>query len=263
MSEDNHIEENAEPLPTKDKSFNWGCVLWVLLGSFCLLVLVALLLPARCGAREAARRMQCTNNLKQLGLALWNYEQAYKCFPPAYTTDEQGRPMHSWRALILPFCEGDKNGYDYDQPWDSPDNLAFAKNSQAPGIFQCPTESRDVNEEFNTSYVMFVGPNAFGDGANCRKVADIKDGAGNTITLCEMSHSGILWTEPRDLNVEEMSFKLNDPDKPCPRSDHSGGLHVAICDGSVRFIPDSIDTELLKALITIDGGEDVKEYGAY
>lgn len=263
MSEDNHVEENAEPLLTKNKSFNWGCVLWVLLGSFCLLVLVALLLPPQCRAREAARRVQCKNHLKQIGLALWNYEQAYKCFPPAYTADEQGRPMHSWRALILPFLEGANEGYDYDQPWDSPNNLAFAKKSWAAIMFRCPTEGRDVNEEFNTSYVMFVGPHAFGDGVNCRKFADIKDGASNTIMVCEMSHSGILWTEPQDLNVEEMSFKLNDPDKPSPRSDHSGGLHITICDGSVRYIFDSIDPELFKALITIDGGEDMKEYKDY
>ena len=68
-------------------------------------ILTALLLPAIQAAREAARRASCSNNLKQINLALLNYENAHKCFPPAYIPDEDGTPMHSWRVLILPYLE--------------------------------------------------------------------------------------------------------------------------------------------------------------
>ncbi len=68
-------------------------------------ILIALLLPAVQAAREAARRAQCQNNLKQIGLALLNYESTFRSFPPAVFTDDHGKPMKSWRVAILPFLE--------------------------------------------------------------------------------------------------------------------------------------------------------------
>src|SRR5439155_8958659 len=90
----------------------------------CLLVcggiLVALLLPAVQAAREAARRMQSQNNLKQIGLALHNYHATYQTFPPAVVTDENGKPLYSGRVLLLPFMEQEAlyNDFDRTQAWD-------------------------------------------------------------------------------------------------------------------------------------------------
>jgi competence protein ComGC len=76
--------------------------LLVVLGIFALLL--AFFLPAAGSARRNfARRAQCTNNLKQIMLALHNYEQAHGALPPAFTVDANGKPLHSWRTLILPF----------------------------------------------------------------------------------------------------------------------------------------------------------------
>src|SRR5690349_18070524 len=80
----------------------------------------AIVLPAMGSAREAARRSTCQCRLKQIGLALHNYLAAEGSFPPAYTVDADGKPMHSWRALILPYFEGGlENSYDFSKPWDS------------------------------------------------------------------------------------------------------------------------------------------------
>src|SRR5207249_4295371 len=76
------------------------------IGGICVIgILVALLLPAVQAAREAARRMQSQNNLKQIVLALHNYHDTFQTFPPGVVTDAAGNPLYSGRVLLLPFME--------------------------------------------------------------------------------------------------------------------------------------------------------------
>lgn len=109
-------------------------------------ILIAMLLPAVQAAREAARRMQCQNNMKQMGLAILNYEGTHKVYPPAYqrdyTADGQNRssvPDHSMLAFILPFTEQTQIAamYDFDLDWSNPKNFGAVKNDIA--IFVCPS----------------------------------------------------------------------------------------------------------------------------
>ena len=109
-------------------------------------VLIALLLPAVQAAREAARRMQCTNNLKQIGLALHNYESSYRVFPPAYSR----RPGHNMLTFILPYLE-QKPVYDqyrWDLAWDDPDNDPATHVDL--DVFLCP--SADPGRRFVSDY---------------------------------------------------------------------------------------------------------------
>jgi hypothetical protein len=65
------------------------------------------MLPAVGTPQEANRRVQCHNNLRHIGMAMLNYQQQYGCFPPAFIPNENGKPKHSWRLLILPFLGED------------------------------------------------------------------------------------------------------------------------------------------------------------
>lgn len=226
-------------------------------------ILVALLLPAVQAAREAARRMQCSNSLKQINLAMLNYEQQYKCFPPAYIADKDGKPMHSWRVLILPFLEQNElyRQYRFDEPWDGPHNKKLA--AQMPFLYRCPSE-HGVDGGSETSYAMIVGPHAFSDGPTSRTSAEIaaKDGLSNTIIVAECAGAGINWMEPRDLDTEKMTFHINtssNHSKPTTdiSSCHSGTANVALGDGSVRTLSSGIDPKTLEAMTTIDGKEAV------
>src|SRR5438105_1376638 len=103
-----------------------GC----LMGMFVFLAtLAALLLPLVSSARPAARRNACGNNMKQIELALLNYHDANKSFPPAYVADAEGKPMHSWRVLILPYLERNDlyQQYDFNEPWNGPHNSRLAE----------------------------------------------------------------------------------------------------------------------------------------
>ncbi len=115
---------SATPAPVKGKfriTLVEALVVIAIIG-----ILVGLLLPATRAARPAARRMQCSNNFKQLGLAMHNYAADYKCLPPAYTVDAQGNRLHSWRTLLLPYLEENElyKKIDLSKPWNDPDNLA-------------------------------------------------------------------------------------------------------------------------------------------
>ncbi len=103
-------------------------------------ILIGLLLPAVQKVRDAAARTQCSNNLKQASLAVFNYESTYRSLPtstrpPGFTT----APRISWTIGLLPFIEQQnvRNLYDLTSNWDSPNNLVLT--SQPIKIFKCPS----------------------------------------------------------------------------------------------------------------------------
>jgi len=220
-----------------------------------ILILVALLLPAVESARPAAMRAQCMNNLRQIALALHNYHADHGCFPPAFIADSQGRPMHSWRVLVLPYMS-EKALYDqyrFDEPWDGPNNSTLA--NAIPRAFQCPSDHRQVGKPGMTNYLAVVGPKAAWPGKRPRKLADFVDGTSETILLVEVHNSGILWTEPRDLDLARMAPGLNPKTGQGISSAHPSGALVGFADGSVQFLRDGVFPQSLRALLTIAGGE--------
>jgi prepilin-type processing-associated H-X9-DG protein len=226
-------------------------------------ILAALLLPAVQSAREAGRRAQCMNNLRQIGFAMHNYHDTYGTLPPAVIADENGRPMHSWRVAILPSMEQTPlhDMYDFDVPWDDPNNeLLMGMPIMA---YQCPSDppSSGASSLSDTNYVMVVGKGTLGGEPNeAVRFSDITDGTSNTILVIEVGGSGIPWMEPRDVTVEEAVTFITNPSASQFTQVHSGGINVLLADGSVRFISSTIDPGMLRALLTKDDGQNVGDF---
>lgn len=226
-----------------------GCIGLLLCGG----VAVALLLPAVQMAREAARRTQCNNNLKQIMLAMHNYHDVYKTFPPAYIPDANGKPMHSWRVLLLPYLEADYlyAQYNFNEPWDSPGNSRVAEMMMP--IFACPSDSDHAPGY--TSYMLVTGKGTMFDGAQALGLPQITDGSYSTIAVVEVTSAAVPWTEPRDLDISQLRV-LFGPGTGAVESRHPGGVNAAMADGSVRFIPYGATSEAaVRAMVTPSGGE--------
>jgi prepilin-type processing-associated H-X9-DG protein len=211
-------------------------------------VLVAILLPAVQSAREAARRAQCVNNLKQIGLALHNYHAANNAFPSSAITDPKGKPLFSWRVAILPYIEqqGLYNRFKLDEPWDSPHNQALLK--EMPSTYVCPSRARV--EPFTTTYQVFTGGGALFESGRGVTLPGVTDGTSNTLMVVE-AQNAVPWTKPDDMTFDPAAA----PSLCGAGSSHPGGFNVLMADGAVRFIKNAIDLRVFRALITRAGGE--------
>jgi prepilin-type processing-associated H-X9-DG protein len=211
-------------------------------------VLIALLLPAVQAAREAARRSQCTNNEKQLMLAMHNYVSANDALPPPAILDKNGKPLLSWRVALLPYLEQQAlyKEFHLDEAWDSPHNKPLIE--KMPTLFTCPSR---VNPEIGTTtYRVFTGKGTAFQGPKGLTFADVLDGLSNTLAVVE-SKEAVIWTKP-----EELPFTGDGAAAlALAGSNHPGGFNVGMLDGAVRFMKNTILGDIFKAMLTYNGSE--------
>lgn len=208
-------------------------------------------------AREAAAASQCLCNLCQIKLALQNYHDANGHFPPAFIADENGRPMHSWRVLILPYLEQQQlfGLYDFSEPWDGPHNSTLA--SRMPAVYACPNH-RGPQGNIWTDYVAVTGPSTVFPGAATTKLSDIKDGAANTVMVVEAANLNVPWMAPIDLDTRTMSYRINDPTRPSLSAFDRAGPAIVTADAAYyRLNPRTTSQRFVEAIMTIAGDEPV------
>ncbi|MBQ8364106.1 MAG: DUF1559 domain-containing protein [Thermoguttaceae bacterium] len=250
-------KENAFPLDDgangAKRAVGVGGVLGVLLTGLA----VAGLWAAVQTGREAWRRTDCAVKLKMIAVAMQTYCYANGVLPPAYTVDETGRPLHSWRVLILPYLESSPlyREIRLDEPWDSKWNSQFHRLPVSP--FACPSSDvatgADGGAVAETTYSVVVGDEtAFPDAGKWRKWKDFADGLSRTLAVVERK-TPVCWMDPtRELTLETLAAEVG--------SGHKSGFYAAFFDGSVRFLPATTDAATLKGAATVAGGEKVGEF---
>jgi prepilin-type processing-associated H-X9-DG protein len=234
-----------------------GVLAAVVLGGGCVIaILAALLLPAVQAARTAAKRSQSSNNLKQIGLALHNYHDTYKQLPPPYVTDKDGKPLYSWRVLILPFMEQDAlyRQWDKDKAWDSPENMALSNTMIAS--YRSPTET---DPSPGTNYFVVVGSDTIFPPDKAIAFNDVTDGMSNTIFVIETSGIPGSWAAPIDPKLEELSLQFgNGPGQI--KAMYPNGTNILMADGSTRFLPQTTSSETLRLLLLRSDGQVINDF---
>jgi prepilin-type processing-associated H-X9-DG protein len=250
-------------------------------------IVLALMFPAVRRVREAAPRMVCWNHQKQLMLALHSYSDTTGkpvelastghsegpavdllppgCFGPGTTPEER----LSWMVAVLPYLEQGSLYGQFDLEKGYAGNLPASKTRIK--AFICPTSKEAAEDTIVTNYIAMSGighdaaarpANAPGNGfmGYDRRIslAMIKDGTSNTIALMETRVGLGPWARGGTSNLRG----FDSADMPWygderPFGGHSGGVNVAMADGSVRFLRASVDPHKLAAAITIAGEDPI------
>ncbi|PQO29090.1 DUF1559 domain-containing protein [Blastopirellula marina] len=272
-------------------------------------VLIALLLPAVQQAREAARRMQCSNNLKQLALGFHNHHDTFGDFPPAFREDidvDSNQPNWAWGAFISPFVENgnatEVMNFPKGTALQAIDDAAMRAVMERPvAMFTCPSDTNDgVNSvrkvsgssgQHATALSNYVGNltherynyKQWGSGAWQLQtgimaagtqfgIRDVTDGTSNTILLgekvlenlgsqCGTNGSGVPYVARAAMayvargssstnwrSANDVTFNGDGGVNDCTiwefpqgiSSRHPGGTLIAMVDGSVRFLAETI-----------------------
>jgi prepilin-type processing-associated H-X9-DG protein len=225
-------------------------------------LLVALLLPAVRTARGPTYRASCRNNIKQISLAFEQYVKDHGSYPPAYTVDANGKPLHSWRTMLLPYLEQETlyKSIDLTKPWDDPVN-AKALNTVV-SAYARPTLSVDSDLQRTTYLAIVTQQSCLRSGTPTAK-KDITDGLGKTVVVIEVPENyAVPWMSPQDTNeamfvelMRDLTPRPNEEAEP-PRWSHIGMSHMLFADGHIEeIVPDEKSPAERRALITIDGGE--------
>lgn len=211
--------------------------------------LTGFLLPALQSTGVAARRVQSGNNLRQLGLALYNFESTYRTFPATAGVGDDGQPMLSWRVAILPFVEEGElyQKFNLDEPWDSEHNLALLE--EMPDVFKHPGRNTPPG---HTVYMAPVNDVTLLRKTEPSRLANVTDGTSNTIMLLETSEElAVPWTAPQDYEL--------DMENPSAGLFVNGIFNMLLGDGSVHTVEQVLwDMDTLRAFFTRAGGEAVE-----
>jgi hypothetical protein len=180
-----------------------------------------------------------------------NYHETYRRFPPAAVCGPDGKPLLSWRVLLLPFLGDDElyEQFKLDEPWDGPHNIQLL--TQMPSIYG-PYRNTPTKDGM-TYFRVFVGPGAAFEGTKGLTRDDFSDGTDNTFLIVE-AWDPVPWTKP-----EELPY---DPDGPLPRLGgiiKDGSFRALYADGSVHQIPKDIREDTLRAFITRNGGGRIED----
>ncbi|MBR6388383.1 MAG: DUF1559 domain-containing protein [Thermoguttaceae bacterium] len=207
--------------------------------------------PFVAASYSAFNRLVCVTNLKQLGFALLAYQAEHGALPPAFTVDASGKPLHSWRVLVLPYLGDDAKALfekiRLDEPWDSDYNKQF--HGQIPNVFRCPVDGAADK----TPYSVILGGNgpfdASGKGKNVRELRKQNGVEMNVLAMVVERLEPICWMKPdAELTAQECLEAAGGKENAAFGGRHSEGVNYCNAAGGIHFLPIYSETQVKAAI---------------
>ena len=225
------------------------CIVASLIG----LLVILMVVPAFQKVDEVGPWNASGWHLFEIGNAMHAYVDDHKTLPPAVVYDMHGRPLYSWRVLLLPYLKEQAlySQFKLDEPWDSPNNKPLL--ARIPNVYVTPSQY-EHKQQYATHYQVFTGGGALFEASLAARLLSFKeinaaDGMSRTLMVVEAAEP-VFWSKPEDLPYS--------PDQPLPKLGSlfiKKGFHVMMADGSTRWFTADIDEKTLRAMITWNGGE--------
>ena len=222
----------------------------VVLSAFVFAVAILCLLEKMHRMRLSVYSTACFQNSYEIAHHLRAYKERHGHYPPPVVYDENGKPKHSWRVLILQNFQPFYSAYDFDEPWDGPNNRKLS--DQMPQFFKCAMDQS--SPPTHTSFLAITGIGTAFPTDNSGHDENVKDYPGNKIIVAEVSNSGVHWMDPKDLEVETMSFRVNDESRPSIRSHHEKGAAVIYGDLDHGWLDLVASPDQVKNMVMITKG---------
>lgn len=204
-----------------------------------------------------------TDNLRNIGIAMHTFHDAYKILPPQAICDKKtGKPLLSWRVAILPYIEQEPlyRQFKLEEPWDSAHNIKLL--DQMPATYAAPLG--EGKQKGSTFFQVFTGPGAMFElipnaktpfGAVGQRLAAIADGTSNTLMVVE-GGKAVPWTKPEDIPFSGMEKA---PVPPLGGLSKEGFLTV-FGDGSIQFIRLPLEPSLYYRLVHRADGHTIPDF---
>jgi type II secretory pathway pseudopilin PulG len=245
------------------RSPEWRYLAWLLkIGALLAGVLILsslaiyLLWPTFQGLKSRRDRVASLNNLQLIARALNEYALTYGSYPPPVVYDAAGKPMHSWRVLILeqlgePALYAQ---YDFGAAWDAPQNVKLF--ARCPRVYISPTVGNPTGLS-EANYVLMTGSGTIFPKSGPLRPADIGDGPQNTLLVVETDNQTNEWTKPWDIDVSKLNTKIGSSGPNSIGGNHDGGATGVFADGQPVWLPEDLSPVLLQSIISPNGGEPI------
>lgn len=233
---------------------NWRSLrnlIGVAFGIACCAVLVILITEARRDARMAQSR----NNLKQLGLAIHNYHDNFNVLPPGAIFNDEGTGFFGWGFQLLPYLDSSPLYSHVDQhvPWNTSRNAKLFR--QPCHSWQSPLAAEATDSQGFTVTHYSANSHLFYRNSST-KLRDIEDGLKFTIMVGEIASGFPPYAAPGNWRDPALGIHYDEKTFGRPTRD---GVSFLMADGAIRDISDRISPDVLRALSTPAGGEEVGE----
>ncbi len=210
--------------------------------------------PAMQGLKARRDTITCMNNLRRIAKALNSYGAEHGSYPTPTVFDTDGKPLFSWRVLILPYL--DESGlharFNLKEPWDSESNAQLIPSCPEVYISPGALGGRGMSE---ASYVLLTGPATLFPPAGPLGPQQVSDGLSTTLLVVETQNGANEWSKPFDLDVTQLNSRIGATGSNTIGGNHATGATAAFADGTAAWLPADLPPTILDAIISPNGNE--------